>query len=89
MNISAAMADPLRLHIKREAQEGKWPHSLDRDTANWHSWHTKGVTGGQEMRGKVSKGLSADGRGPADEVRQHRGIRGGTRHQSAAVVYVA
>ena len=39
------------------------------------------MAGGEETCGKVSKGLSADGRGRADAVRQHRGTREGTRHQ--------
>ena len=42
-----------------------------------------GVAGGEETCGKVSKGLSADGRGPTDAVRLHRGTREGTRHQRA------
>ena len=33
---------------------------------NWHTWHQKGVAGGEETRGKISKGLSADGRRSAD-----------------------
>lgn len=57
--------------------------------ANWHTWHQKGVAGGEETRGEISKGLSADGRGSADAVRQHCRTRKGTPHQSAAVVYVA
>ena len=47
------------------------------------------MAGGEETRGKVSKGLSADGRRSADAVRQHRRTGEGARHQSAAVVYVA
>ena len=30
------------------------------------------MAGGQETRGQVSEGLSADGRGPTQSVREHR-----------------
>ena len=39
------------------------------------------MAGGEETCGKVSKGFSADGRGPAEPLRKHRGVGKGTRHR--------
>lgn len=47
------------------------------------------MAGGQETRGQVSEGLSADGRGPTESVREHRDLGEGAGGESAPVVYLA